>query len=304
MAMQRISDRSEPVQQLRRMLLDVSTREGGGMLYCPFPEIPCTCALHQKKRNTPYDSEDESSSPRGGGESVEQQRATGLLELKRKLDAASDIGVPEGEGECLYLTMALVLEGRQPIAGGVGWSGWGKDMQEGAKRLKQMVREELSRNAAQYTLGLTVEEVQEHVAANSHAGRYELEVMSRLFNLEIHLYEVTTRGTFLRTFPHTFPGEKEAKEAGESEGVGGQTGEEAAAEEAEGEADAESAGTHSAQSSRNSAANAPKKGGVIIRVCQRMHDYWPIAAKGSDVGARVARAGAARARPQTHPHHR
>jgi hypothetical protein len=74
-------------------------------------------------------------------------------------------------------------------------------MQEGAKRLKQMVREELSRNAAQYTLGLTVEEVQEHVAANSHAGSHELEVMSRLFNLEIHLYEVTTRGTFLRTFP-------------------------------------------------------------------------------------------------------
>jgi len=78
---------------------------------------------------------------------------------------ASDMaGKAQGraECECLFHVMALLLPDREPVEGWGGAEGEGGEL-ERAERLKELVTGELRRTPQRYTLGLTVDEVLQHV---------------------------------------------------------------------------------------------------------------------------------------------
>ena len=149
------------------MLREASAKEGGAKLYCAFPAKPCTCVLRA------------SNDAQGGSDVSQDERGRGR-------GAANELlGEGEAEGGCLFDTMALLLGDRTPVDGWGGIEataeagvGGASKAAEGAQRLQRLVTDELRRNPSRYTLalGLTVEEVLQHVEGNSPPGRYELEV--------------------------------------------------------------------------------------------------------------------------------
>jgi len=78
-----------------------------------------------------------------------------------------------------------------------------------------------------------------------------LDSRTRLPALQVHVFEVTTRGTFLRTFPTPLFGSEELAGGVQEQGGGADKGRE--------------------------------KG--VLRLCQRLHHYWPVVEFGSDAAS-------------------
>ena len=71
---------------------------------------------------------------------------------------------------CFCNRLSLVLAKREPVWGWGGLRGWGEQPGEAPLRLKTLVQRELQTNPREYTLGLTEEEVEEHVGGNYPPG--------------------------------------------------------------------------------------------------------------------------------------
>jgi hypothetical protein len=66
--------------------------------------------------------------------------------------------------------LSLVLSRLEPVRGWGGLGGWGEQPGEPPVRLKTLVQRELQTKPSEYTLGLTLEEVEEHVRGNYPPG--------------------------------------------------------------------------------------------------------------------------------------
>ena len=114
--------------------------------------------------------------------------------------------VHEGGCECLFHCMAMVLDDCAKADVRVA-AGGGAECE--AQRLRAMVVSALTTRPDLYAIGLPVEELEDHVKrwllGETVPGRYQLEALAQILKVEIRVFEVTTRGTFLRVYPHRRP---------------------------------------------------------------------------------------------------
>ena len=97
---------------------------------------------------------------------------------------------------------------------------------------------------------------------------------ARLFGIAIHVFEVTTRGTFLRTFPHPHPPPRGADQEGVTR-AGTPTDPPAQPPAAEDVDGVTSGGSEDAGRAKATGV-VGGEGGEVIRLCQRMEHYWPV----------------------------
>jgi len=108
---------------------------------------------------------------------------------------------------------------------------------------------------------------------------------ARLFALEIHVFEVTTRGTFLRTFPHP-PHPPLGADQGPSP-AGTETDaptQPPALKSVEG---VKSVGSEGVGEKKATGVEG-RVGGEVIRLCQRMEHYWAVVSPSSPAATSLA----------------